>query len=187
MLKCVQKNIKGIFYIMRNFYAFDIFFTSFDNSFDNLLTYKEISSNWELSWTYVTRVINNNIVDYFNSKFLIQPPNQYNFSVYAIKTSPNSKNWYLDLQGLKDTILSVGAPEAYLVTNEKLIKEIFGLFDTSLDNQIDYDEFTMNWKLAFTYSVSFLTKCTNMKSYQDTCIIDCECKTKIFCNNELCE
>jgi hypothetical protein len=186
-LKRLVSNIQAYSAITNFTSAFDSFFNSFDKNFDNFLTYQELSNSWELSWTYAKRVIDNDIVDYFNSTFSIEPPNQNNFSIYAIKNSPIKKNLYLDLEGLKNTILSVGVPVAYLVSNEIVTQEIFQIFDTSLNNQIDYDEYLMNWKLAFTYSSNLLTICKNQKSYLDQCLFDCECKRMFSCVNNLCK
>jgi hypothetical protein len=142
--------------------AFTVFFNTFDQNFDGLVTYQELASSWDLSWAYASRIIqpirsvNAPLFVYVPSVFVIEPPNFANFSRFSNQNSPFPANWFLNLQGLKNNIQSVGGPTAALVNNNNVINNIFSLYDTDFNNNIVYAEYETNWKIAFAYATRFI-------------------------------
>ena len=142
--------------------AFTVFFNSFDQNFDGLVTYQELASSWNLSWAYASRIIqpirsvNAPLFVYVPSVFVIEPPNFANFSRFANQNSPLPSNWFLNLQALKNNIQSVGGPTASLVNNNNVINTVFSLYDTDFNNNIIYAEYETNWKIAFAYASRFI-------------------------------
>jgi hypothetical protein len=162
-LKTLVNSLGDPYAILSRFsIAFTVFFNTFDQNFDGLVTYQELSNSWDLSWAYASRIIQpiRSVTAppfvYVPSVFVIEPPNFANFSRFANQNSPLPSNWFLNLQGLKNNIQSVGGPTAALVNNNNVINNIFSLYDTDFNNNIIYAEYETNWKIAFAYATRFI-------------------------------
>ena len=162
-LKTLVNTFGDPYSIIANYQApFAVFFNSFDQNFDSFVTYQELANSWDLSWAYASRTIqpfrsvNAPLFDYVSSVFVIEPPNFANFSRFANRNPPFPSNWFLDLQGLKNNIQSVGGPTAALINNNNVINIIFSIYDTDCNNNIVYAEYETNWKIAFAYSIRYI-------------------------------